>query len=122
MPNYPIDKFPAFITAASVALSTAADGLSDVADLAGGSLCAIEMSTAWTEAVLTFKAGRSSGELFDLYGSTGDEITITTTGSRMVTIDPVLFTGLRFWQLRSGTAAAAVAQAAARTLKLHLIG
>jgi len=122
MANLPTDKFPAFVSAASVALSTAANGLSDVADLAGGALCAIEMSTAWTDAVITFKAGRTSGELFDLYGSTGDEVTITTTASRMVTVDPVLFAGLRFWQLRSGTGAAAVAQAAARTLKLHVIG
>jgi len=122
MANLPTDKFPAFVSAASVALSTAADGLSEVADLSGGALCAIEMSTAWTDAVITFKAGRSSNELFDLYGSTGDEVTITTTASRMVTVDPVLFAGLRFWQLRSGTGAAAVAQAAARTLKLHVIG
>lgn len=122
MANRPTDKFPAFISSVSIALSTAADGLSDVADLVGGALAAIEMSTAWTDAVITFKGGRTSSELFDIYGSTGDEVTITTTGNRMVTVDPVLFAGVRYWQVRSGTGAAAVAQAAARTLKLHVIG
>ena len=122
MANRPTDKFPAFITSVSVALTTAADGLSEVSDLVGGSLAALEMPAGWTDAVITFKGGRTSSELFDLYGSTGDEVTITTTASRMVAIDPVLFAGIRYWQLRSGTGAAAVAQAAARTLKLHVIG
>lgn len=122
MANLPTDKFPAFVSSVSIALTTAADGLAEVADLGGGALCALEMPAGWTDAVITFKCGRSSSELFNLFGSTGDEVTVTSTASRYVVLDPVLFAGTRFWQVRSGTSAAAVAQAAARTLKLHVIG
>ena len=103
-----------------MSISTAADGLSTtVLDLNGNTLAAIEMSTGWTDASLSF-LGSIDGTttVFNIYTSTGGELTYGTSASRLLQFDPNLWAGIRCVQLRSGTAAAAVAQAAARTVRL----
>jgi hypothetical protein len=107
-------------------VTTEADGLSGIVDCGGGTLSAILMSTAWTAAGLSFQASLSaSSTFFNVFGSTGDEVTYTTTGNgNMITFDPALWIGIRFLKVRSGTSGTPVAQAAARsvTCLLQAIG
>jgi hypothetical protein len=105
----------------SVTVSTEADGLSGVIDCGGATMSSIVMSTAWTAATLTFTSALTADStFFDVYGSTGDEITYTTTANRVITFDPAFWIGTRFLKIRSGATGAAVAQAAARTLTVHM--
>src|SRR3989304_5997499 len=104
-----------------LAFSTAAGGLSEIADLGGHTLAAIQMSTAWTDAPITFFGSfksSASSDLLNVFSSTGGEISYATTASRMMAVDPVSFLGFRFLQLRSGDASTAVAQVAARQVYL----
>lgn len=109
----------------SLALSTAASGLSDVADLGGLSLAAIEMSTAWTAADIAFLgSAQSSAALKEVWRAADSTAPVqaiyATTASRVIGLNSDLFRGLRFLQVGSISTAstAAVAQAAARTLTL----
>lgn len=111
----------------ALALSTAADGLSDVADLGGLRLAAVEMSTAWTAADLAFLgSGRSSAALKAVYraaDSTAPALyQVGTTANRVIAFNSDAFRGVRFLQLASVTAGStsAVAQGAARTMTLLL--
>ena len=110
---------PGYQVIGSLSISTAADGLSEVLDLNGNTLMAIQMSTAWTDASLTF-AGSVDGStsLANIYTSTGGELTYATSAGRLLQVDPNFWIGVRGLQLRSGTSGAAVAQAAARTIRL----
>lgn len=113
---------------AAVTISTAASGLSDVVDMTGYSLKAIELSSAagWTAANLAFLVSyRSSDTLKELWdSSTGAPIALnmTTTGGRFIAITGNQFDGVRFIQLASINTAstAAVAQGAARSAWLIL--
>lgn len=106
---------------ATVAFSTAADGLSDAAKLYGNTLCAIEMSTTvWTNAALTFQGSVDGTNYRDLYDTSGNEVSFTTTASRLLYFDPAPFQGINFIKLRSGTGASAVAQLNTRTVTLGL--
>lgn len=108
---------------ATVQISTAADGRSDIIDLTGLTLSSIQMSTAWTAAALGLRASvdGSTANMADVYGSTGDLYYFTTTASRVLIFDPSRFSGIQKIQLVSlTTAGVAVAQAATRTIKLGL--
>lgn len=111
----------------SLALSTAADGLSDVADLGGLRLAGVEMSTAWTAADLAFLgSGQSSAALKEVWrvadSTAPAALIVATTASRVVGFNSDAFRGVRFLQLASVStgSTAAVAQAAARTMTLLL--
>jgi hypothetical protein len=78
----------------------------------------INMPAAWTAASITFRASASSATPQSLYDSFGTEVTVTAAASTYITLDPAQFLGIRVLQLRSGTAASAVNQAAARTLRV----
>lgn len=122
MATRPVINTPNQRSFVSLTVTTAADGLSDVADVGGLTVAAIKMSTAWTDATMTFLGSfDSSANLQNLYTSTGGELTHTTTALRLNTFDPYSFVGLRFVQLRSGSSAAPIAQAAARTVTLGLV-
>lgn len=108
-------------------LSTAASGLSDVGDLGGLKLAGIGMSTAWTAADLAFLAGESSGNLRELYGTTGTStapglVAYATTANRLIGVGGGIFDSARFVQLASIStgSTAAVAQAASRLVRLLL--
>lgn len=76
----------------------------------------IQMPAEWTAANLTFRAAVSSetpAALYDIYGT---EVTATAAASRYIVLEPASFIGVRVFQIRSGTAASPVTQAAARTL------
>jgi hypothetical protein len=113
---------PSSRTYATVDISTAADGVSDSVNLSGLTLSAIQMSTAWTGSNIGFKASvDGSTNFYDVYNSLGNHLTYPTSANRVVAIDPMALAGLERIQLVSKTTAGvAVAQAAAREIRLGL--
>ena len=108
---------PAVIDAS---IPAGATGLSDVIDLQGHVLVAIQMPSTWTAADLTFQVSLDGGTTFNnLYDSEGTEVALKVAASQVVAIkDPALMWHSGKIKLRSGTAALAVNQTAARTLIL----
>ena len=106
----------------TVVLSTAADGVSDSINITGLNLSSIQMSTAWTDAGIGFQANvDGSTDYFPVHNTLGDHLVFSTSASRVVAFDPAQFSGLQWLQLVSKTTAGvAVAQGAARTIKLGL--
>lgn len=113
----------------NLTVTTAADGLSDVGDLSGLACVGVEMSTAWTAADLAFYGSPlSSANMYPVYRhtnvSTGpvNLLQLATTASRIVGLEGRALHGLRFLQLASIStgSTSAVAQAAARTVRLLL--
>lgn len=105
--------------------ATIANGasLSDVVelpDVAGFYVMGIQMPAAWTAASLTFQGSADGGAYGDVYDVDGTEVTVTTAAGRYITLDPATLAGLTFLKVRSGTAAAAVAQGAERKITLLL--
>jgi hypothetical protein len=88
-------------------------------------LIGIEIDTPWTDANLTFLVGDQAGasatlaEMFEMDG-TAVTCTVDSTMNNYFALKPVLFAGLRFLQIRSGTQATPVAQGDERTIKLYL--
>jgi len=81
---------------------------------------AILMPAAWTAADLTFQLSLDGTTFADLYDDAGTEVTAKAAAARYITLDPLEFRTARAIKLRSGTAASAVNQEAARTLILVL--
>jgi len=107
---------PAVIDAS---IPAGATGLSDVIDLQGHVLVAIQMPSTWTAADLTFQVSLDGVTFNNLYDSTGAEVAIKAAASQVVAIkDPALMWHSGKIKLRSGTAALAVDQTAARAIKL----
>lgn len=113
---------PSSRTFATVDISTAADGISSPISLSGLTLSCICMSTAWTDAGIGFRGSVDGTTNFmPVYNTAGDFLTYQTSASRVVVFDPLIFAGLGSIQLVSQTTAGvAVAQAAARIVKLGL--
>jgi hypothetical protein len=103
--------------------ATIANGasLSGAVDLGRYRLARIEMSAAWTAAAITFQVSRDGVTYYNLYDKTGTEYSVTTDASRGVIIPLTDFLGVQFLKVRSGTAGAAVNQAAERVLNLVLV-
>ncbi|MGQ7959887.1 hypothetical protein ACUTAF_19580 [Pseudomonas sp. SP16.1] len=118
-PNVPK---PSSRTFASIVISTAANGASEVVDLTGLTLSAIQMSTAWTSARIGFNVSvDGSTNYYPVHDTAGNPLTFPTSANRVVTFDPAVFSGVQRLQVVSETSAGvAVAQAAARTLLLGL--
>ena len=117
MAHNPVYRLPTKREWSSFTISTAANGQSDDIDLGGATMSALAIPATWTAASLTFLASPDRGTtFFDVYGSTGDEITYTVAASRVVTFDPAFWLGIRHLRVRSGTTATPVPQAAERTL------
>jgi hypothetical protein len=131
MATFPGKRTPDQRSFATCTISTEAAGLSDVIDCGGLTLAVIEMSSDWTDAPISFLGSIDStaatGGMHTIYraASTGagtvTEISYVTTADRLISIDPALFWGIRYLQLRSGSSSTGVtAQAAPRTLLLGL--
>jgi len=89
--------------------------------LSEGTLFALEMSTAWTAADISFMASSTrGGTKLPVLRDDGTEYTISVAASKMVIIDlaGLAICGLQYIKLRSGTSAAVVTQDAERVLKL----
>lgn len=110
---------------ATVTLSTSTS-LSGALDLEGFSLAAIQMSTGWTDADLSFQAAASSsGTFMDIYDYNGVELTVETTASRVVSLGGAIgevLAPIRHMKVRSGTSTSGVNQSTDRTLTLILKG
>lgn len=75
------------------------------------------MPAAWTPAALTVQESHDGGDTWlDLYDASGTEYSIAAAASRAIVLPPADFPDGRLIRLRSGTAASAVNQAAARTI------
>lgn len=100
--------------------------LSDAVFVGGHKLAAIEMSTGWTTANITFAVASSSSRTFlPLYDDAGAEVTVTSpAASRVVAVDVGAgsLAAMQWVKLRSGTVGSEVTQstAVARTLYLWL--
>lgn len=108
------------LTSVTVAIADAAS-LSAEGDLgANASLVGIITPAGWTTAVLSFQAALASGGTFvDYHNSAGAEVvTGSFVASKWYALDPADFAGIRYIKVRSGTSAAAVAQAGGDTLTL----
>lgn len=90
-------------------------------DLGIGKLVGIAMPAAWTAADLTLQSGNATMDVWrDVYTSFGTEYLIKVAANRRVIIPFADVLGLQRIKIRSGTGAAAVAQAADRILTLVL--
>jgi len=122
MATQPIKTTGGNKTYAVTTVTTEATGLSDIIDLGGLSVRSIEMSSAWTAASLTYMGAVSSTDRMKSVRTTtaAIELTHVTSSGYVINVQPLNFAGLRYLQVRSGTTATPVAQAAARTLYLGL--
>ncbi|WP_424133847.1 hypothetical protein [Roseomonas chloroacetimidivorans] len=101
--------------------ATIANGaaLSGPVDLDDKSLVAIVMPGAWTAAPLTFQCSVDNGATWNnVFDATGSEVSISAATGTHILIEPAKFVGAKLIRLRSGTSAAPVNQAAARTITL----
>lgn len=95
--------------------------LSNAIDLWTYKDLAIEMSAAWTAAVITFLSSDTlTGTYLSVYGNTGTEISVTVAAATIVSLDIEALKPLRFIKIRSGTAASPVVQGAIRNLRMML--
>ena len=102
-------------TVSIAAAGTMAAGLS----LEGFTPFALQMSTAITGTKISFQASYDETNYFNLFSSTGGEITLTVAASRYILIpEPDRFLGIAALKLRVGTSTGTSTQAAARTLYL----
>ena len=90
--------------------------LSAAVDLNGGTPLRLEMPAAWTAAVVTFQFSHDGVTYRNLYDAAGTEYSVTVDASRAVVLSPADFAGVRYIKVRSGTAASAVVQLAARSI------
>jgi hypothetical protein len=92
-----------------------ANGLttSGALDLADNTLLGIMMPAAFTGTTLTFTASADGVTYAALYDSTGAAVSVTVSTSRYIYIDPVIFAGVRYVKIVSGSA-----ESGARTLAL----
>ena len=95
------------------------ESLSGEVDLGEGRvLVGIIMPAAWTAAALTFQSGVATGVVANVY-QFGAEVSYTVDASQYIALQDVMhFYGARYVRVRSGTAAAAVAQGAERAITL----
>lgn len=92
--------------------------VSSAIDLAGWSPLRIVMPAAWDLANLTLLVSQDNVTYVPVYLDDGTEYVIAAAASRAIVLDPGRLPGVRYLQLRSGTAATPVNQTAARTLTI----
>jgi hypothetical protein len=104
---------------------------SDAVELAGRTVQAVEMPSAWTAAALTFLASRDGSTYVPLYivtapGSVTElsvpSASIGTAEARAFALDPAWFLGWSHLKVRSGINGAEVNQGASRTVRVKVRG
>ena len=122
----------------------AGDSLSNVIDGKGYRLTKIFMPAAWTDAVLTFQEAPSpdgtfqnlyddingyfefdgNGDLMPVTAAELIEVTVPVSAGKntVISTNKDKFAGMTYFKIRSGTSAAAVNQAADRTIGLLFVG
>jgi hypothetical protein len=90
-------------------------------NLGGLRLVGIVMPATWTAAVVTFQVSPDGGVTWaNMYDINGNEVTAQTATGRAIMLDPTLYAGVQYMQVRSGASAAPVNQAQNSTLQLIL--
>lgn len=108
----------------SIATVTIANGtsLSGPVNLGDKVLCAIILPAVWTGAAISFQASDDNGVTWkDMFDDGAQEINVPTTGAvagQRISMDPSMFAGVDAIKVRSGLTAAAVNQAADRSITL----
>lgn len=87
-------------------------------NLLGKRLVGIEMPSSWVTANITFLGSADGTKYSSIYDAAGSEIFAVVAAGRNVILDPALFAGFGFIQLRSGTSSTPVTQTNAVTPKL----
>lgn len=105
----------------------AGSSLSNVIDGKGYRLTKIFMPAAWDAANLTFQEAPSPDRTFqNLYddATSPAEVSIPVSAGKntVISTNKDKFTGMTYFKIRSGTSAAAVNQAADRTIGLLFVG
>ena len=103
--------------------ATIANGsaLSGVLNLGGLRLFDIVVPSPWTTANLTFQYSPDNGATWaNMYDIAGNELTALAAAGRGIALDPTLFAGIQFMQIRSGTSGTPVNQTQNSTLQLIL--
>lgn len=116
----PVESSAEGSAAATIAANAS---LTDAIDLDRQRLHRIAIPAGWTTAGLSFQSspnGTSWNDLYDMNGEVTVAAGIVAPG-RAIVLDPAVFFGIRYLRVRSGTAAAPVAQAAARALVLATV-
>lgn len=93
------------------------DSLSAAIDLGTRVLSRIEFPAAWTAANVTFQVSTDGVTYLDLFNE-GGEISLQAGANRSITLEGWSWIFVRYLKIRSGTSAAPIAQAAARTINL----
>lgn len=103
--------------------TTIASGASESGpvDVEGSIIGAVRLPAAWTAADLTVLASHDGDTYVPVYAQDGTEFTIDAAADRWVNLPREATESFHHVKLRSGTAALAVNQAAARTIILALI-
>jgi hypothetical protein len=92
--------------------------LSAAVDLNGVYLYAIQMPAAWDAGGITLQLSQDNDTFVNVYDSSGNEISLTVSTSRLVLVRPSQLIGDGWLKVRSGTAGTPVTQTAARSLVL----
>ena len=100
---------------ASLSGATLADSLAEYDSIVP---TAVVRPGTWTAAVLTFQVSYDSGVTYSNLLDEGTEYEVAAVASAAVSVNTQVFLGATNIKVRSGTAAAAVNQAAARTLSV----
>ncbi len=110
-------------TVAATILATAS--MSDAVEI-NGRLAGIVTPAAWTAAALTFQGSVDGVTYTNIYDAAVERTiasaAVPAAESRFLSLDPSLWAAFRYIKIRSGTAAAAVAQGADRVLSLVIAG
>lgn len=123
----PAETRTAAPSASATATILSGQSITDAIDLGANRLHRLITPTAWTAAAITFQSSDDGVSYRDLYtvavDGTATEVSIASAGiptaaARSFVLDPVVFLGVRYLKVRSGTSAAAVNQGADRTLTL----
>ncbi len=111
---------PGSKTFAVATVSSAATGLSDIINCSGLALHSVHVTSSWTAATITFMGSAESTLTMGSVRHTtaGIEYTLTSTSAQINVVDPFIFNGLRFLQVRSGSTTTPVAQADDRPVTL----
>lgn len=100
--------------------ATIANGasLSDAINLGDDIPVGLQMPAAWTAAVVTFAASYNGSTYVSVRKNDGTEYTATVAVDQQVALDPAIMAACQFLKVRSGTAASAVNQGAARVIQV----
>jgi len=102
----------------------AGQSLSNCVYIGAGEIVAVEMPAAWDAAAITFQASVDGVNYFNLVDDAGNEVKLVASAGNHVAIGEGTaakaeqFRGAVYVMVRSGTAAAPVAQTANRTVTL----